>query len=88
MKETLPLLAAEVTEARERLYDAIEQNEPLAVIVHRYVALVIARVGTKVHAASRLGIDRRTIQRWEKRAAGGDSGIYLRAARGAARVVR
>lgn len=56
----------EIADARRSLEEAIEQSLPLAIVSRRYVAYIVARTGTKYHAAHAIGINRRTIQRWMK----------------------
>lgn len=49
------------------LVRAVEDAAPLATIERLYVFYVMARMkNNKCHASERLGIDRRTIQRWLK----------------------
>lgn len=54
-------------EARARLEADIEAGVPITRIVRSYLEFMLARCGgNKVHTARRVGIDRRTIQRWAK----------------------
>ena len=56
-----------VVETRAALDDAINERKPVAVILRRYVRYALAALGSnKVHTAATIGIDRRTIQRWER----------------------
>ena len=51
-------------EAYERLLTAIIQDAPMRTVKRLYVKYVLARLGNnKVHTATKLGLDRRTIQR-------------------------
>lgn len=44
---------------------AVEETQPLELIERLYVFYVMARMkNNKCHASEKLGIDRRTIQRW------------------------
>jgi transcriptional regulator with PAS, ATPase and Fis domain len=55
-------------ETQKQLMDAIARSAPLYEVQRLYTFHVLEKEGgNKVHAAERLGIDRRTIQRWEKR---------------------
>lgn len=53
-------------EVRAELDRAIEDNAPVKVVMRIYVRLVVARMKNKVHAATKLGVDRRSIQRWAR----------------------
>jgi len=60
-------------EIQQKLMDAIARSAPLSEVQYLYTFHVLATLeGNKVHAAERLGIDRRTIQRWEKRGINAD----------------
>ena len=48
----------------DRLVDAIHAHAPLRTVSTLYAAWLVATVGNKVHVAQKLGIDRKTIQRW------------------------
>ena len=55
-------------ETRKQLMDAIARSEHLIKMAAPYlVPRTRQKKRVEVHAAERLGIDRRTIQRWEKR---------------------
>ncbi len=54
--------------AQQKLMDAIARSAPLQEVQRLYTFHVLEKMGgNKVHTAAQLGIDRRTIQRWERR---------------------
>jgi nucleoside diphosphate kinase len=53
-------------EIRKKLIAAIDAHESMRVVSRLYVKYVVARMRNRVHASQRLGVDRRTIQRWGK----------------------
>lgn len=56
-----------VKRTRAALDAAIDRGAPVKEVVMSYVLYFLARFEPrKIHAAMRLGIDRRTIQRWLK----------------------
>jgi len=57
-----------LTSSRDALLTLIDRSASLAEVQRHYAFYVLeAEGGNKVHAARKLGIDRRTLQRWAKR---------------------
>lgn len=55
-------------DTEKKLMDAIDRSAPLQEVQRLYTFHVLEKMGgNKVHTAAQLGIDRRTIQRWERR---------------------